>query len=82
MQSFEVDLYCRVIPSYAQSGNMPSIRDLLAELLLKTAVLIILTMDWLYRHRLISYGATRHFFAVSRCLRARAERCLNRRRIA
>jgi hypothetical protein len=60
---------------------MPSsIRDLLADMLVKTGALIILTMDWLYSHRLISYGATRHFLAASRRLREIAMRWSNRRR--
>jgi hypothetical protein len=58
---------------------MPSIRDLLADQLVKTGGRIILTMNWLYSHHLISYGATRHFFAASRCLRAIAMRWSSRR---
>jgi hypothetical protein len=45
----------------------------IAVALLVLAMLIIRVMQWLYNHRLISYGATAHFFRMSKILRQRAD---------
>ena len=52
---------------------------LLAALLLIVALLTIWTMQRLYAHRLITYDATRYFFAASKRLRAQAKKLVNRR---
>jgi hypothetical protein len=49
-----------------------------ATILLVLALLTVRTMQWLYNHRLISYRATHYFFRVSKMLRLRADRLIDR----
>jgi hypothetical protein len=48
--------------------------------LLVLAILTIRIMQWLYNHRLISYGATDHLFRASKTLRQRADRLIARKK--